>query len=268
MNTATEILAPVAVFTAEYLVLQQPQAHAWGYMLSPLSRLATPNFKARYMDFSEEFVPLTPINFFQISADCMYLPTAKEKKFPSLTKALAQKYLLPNTAELCSEISFADISLGWNEEGLEAYIHVHQPFKRAFYPDVERGDSIELFIDTRDVKTSGYNTRFCHHFFFLAEGVEGHFAGEITKFRTEDVHLLCDSNELKVKSLVQSNSYALNIFIPSHCLYGYDPDQFSRLGFSYRINQSDGFSQHFTVVTEDFPIEQQPSLWGSLVLKR
>jgi Carbohydrate family 9 binding domain-like len=217
------------------------------------------------MTFSEEFVPLTPINFFQISADCCYLPPAK---FPNLTKAQAKKYLLPDTSELCSEESFADVSLGWNEEGLEAYIQVRHPFKRAHYPDVARGDSVELFMDTRDVKTSGFNTRFCHHFFFLAEGVEGHLAGEMTRFRTEDVHPLCDPNELKVKSLIQSNGYSLNIFIPSHCLYGYDPDQFNRLGFAYRINQSDGFSQHFTVVTEDFPIEQQPALWGSLMLKR
>lgn len=220
------------------------------------------------MTFSEEFVPITPVNFFQISADCPYLPPTKDKKFPTISKTEAQKMLLPDTSDLCSEESFAEVSLGWNEEGLEAYIKVNRPFKRAFYPEVDRGDSVELFIDTRDVKTSGFNTRFCHHFFFLAEGVEGHFAGEITKFRTEDVHPLCDPSDLKVKSLVQSSGYILNIFIPSHCLYGYDPDQFKRLGFAYRINQADGFSQHYTVVTEDFPIEQQPSLWGSLILTK
>lgn len=221
------------------------------------------------MTFSEEeFVPLTPVNFFQISADCNYIPPAKDKKFPNITKANSSKFQLPDTSKLCSEDSFAEVSLGWNEEGLEAYIRVDNPFKRAFYPDVERGDSVELFIDTRDVKTAGFNTRFCHHFFFLAEGVEGHFAGEITRFRTEDTHPLCDPSELKVKSLVQSSGYTLNIFIPSHCLYGYDPDQFKRLGFSYRINRADGFPQHFTVVTEDFPVEQQPSLWGSLILKK
>lgn len=220
------------------------------------------------MDLPEDFVPLTPVNFFQVSADCLYLNPAKEKKFPNMTKTQAEKFLLPDLSLVCGEDSFSDVSLGWNEDGLEAYVQVYHPFKKAFYPDVERGDSVEFFIDTRDVKTSGYNTRFCHHFFFLAEGVEGHFAGEITKFRTEDIHPLCDSNELKIKSLVQPGGYFLNIFIPSHCLYGYDPDQFKRLGFAYRINRSDGFSQHFTVVTEDFPIEQQPSLWGSLQLKK
>lgn len=220
------------------------------------------------MTFSEEFVPLTPINFFQIRAECPYIPRSKEQKFPTITKAQAQKILLPDTSELCSEETFAEVALGWNEDGIEAFVRVNYPFKNAYYPEIERGDSVEFFIDTRDVKTAGFNTRFCHHFFFLAEGVEGHFAGEITRFRTEDVHPLCDSSELKVKSLMQSSGYTLNIFIPSQCLYGYDPEQFNRLGFSYRINRAEGFPQHFTVVTEDFPIEQQPSLWGSLTLER
>lgn len=220
------------------------------------------------MSFSEEFVPLTPVNFFQIGADCNYLPSGKEKKFPVLTRQLAKKYQLPDTSHLCSEEAFADVSLGWNEEGVEAFIDVRSPFRQARYPNVDQGDSIELFIDTRDIKTSGFNTRFCHHFFFLGEGVDGHFAGELTRFRTEDAHPLCDAKELKVKSAISSNGYSLNIFIPSHCLYGYDPAQFNRLGFTYRINRADGFPQHFSAVTEDFPVEQQPSLWGSLALKK
>lgn len=218
------------------------------------------------MSFSEEFLPLTPINFFQIGAECGYLTPGKA--FPSLTKQTAKKYLLPDTSHLCSEESFAEVALAWNEEGLEVFIESASPFKKGRYPEVDQGDSVELFIDTRDVKTSGFNTRFCHHFFFLAEGVDGHFAGEITRFRTEDIHPLCDPKDLKVKSSLNSKGYTLNIFIPSHCLYGYDPAQFKRLGFSYRINRADGFPQHFSAVTEDFPIEQQPSLWGSLTLKK
>lgn len=220
------------------------------------------------MTFSEEFRPLTPVNFFQMSADCLYLPYSNEKKFPGITKAKADKMLLPDLSDLCSEDSFAEISLGWNEEGIEAFVRVNKPFVRSCYPEVQLGDSVEFFIDTRDVKSGGFNTRFCHHFFFFAEGIDGHFAGEITRFRTEDVHAICEPNELKVKSLVQNSGYVLNIFIPNHCLYGYDPEQFNRLGFCYRINQADGLPQHFTVVSDDFPIEQQPSLWGSLNLKK
>lgn len=215
----------------------------------------------------DDFVAITPVNFFQLSIDCKYLPRGKGDSFPYLTKEKHKKYLLPATSSLCSEDSFAQVAMGWHEEGLEFYVRTEHPVRNVCYPDVSRGDSVEVFIDTRDVKTSGFNTRFCHHFFFLPESVEGQAAGEITKFRTEEEkHPLCDAQELKVKSICQPSNYVLHMFIPSHCLNGYDPQQFHRLGFTYRINKPGGYPQHFSAVTEDFHIEQQPSLWSSLNL--
>ena len=209
--------------------------------------------------FDQEPFSLNPVNFFAIACDCRYLP--KKERFPP-----SAQYALPSTHALTNEESFAKVAMGWNEEGIGLQIQVEQAAGHSFYPKVEQGDSIELFFDTRDLKSAGFNTRFCHHFYFLAEGIDGNFAGEITRFRTEDTHPLCDSNELKIKSLIQTSGYALNIFIPNHCLYGYDPAQFNRLGFSYRINRAEGFPQHLSVVTEDFPVDQQPSLWASLKL--
>lgn len=218
------------------------------------------------MVFEEEFFALSPINFFQISADCHYLPPSKTGEFPSMSTRQANKYKLPDTSALCHQDNFAEVSLGWNELGIEALMISSEPFHRVTYPDVTRGDSLEIFIDTRDVKTSGFNTRFCHHFFFLPEAMEGHQAEEITRFRTEDVHELCNPNDLKVKFTKKNNQYTLQIFIPNQCLYGYDPEQFDRMGFTYRINRVNGSPQHFSVVSEDYQLEQQPSLWSSLKL--
>ncbi len=204
----------------------------------------------------EDSFALSPVNFFQLSVDCHYAAKGLSEK----------KYLLPNTSQLCGDEYFAKVALGWNEQGLECLVEVSQPFHQAYYPVVTRGDSVELMVDTRDVKTSGYNTRFCHHFFFLPEAIEGIQAGELTRFRTEDRHELCDPQDLKVKSQFTVRSYSMKIFIPSQCLVGYDPEQFDRLGFTYRINRSHEEPQHFSVVTSDFQIEQQPSLWSSLKL--
>ena len=219
------------------------------------------------MTFSDDFVSITPVNFFQLTADCYQSQGQSIGDFPSLNKKNYKKFLLPDTSALCGEIAFAEVAICWNMEGLEFFINIDSPLRLSSYPEVSEGDSVELFIDTRDVKTSGFNTRFCHHFFFLAEGVDGRFAGEITKFRTEDLHALCDVNELKLKVSKQSTGYALNIFIPKSCLFGYEPGQFNRLGFSYRINRAEGFPQHFSVVSEDYHIEEQPSLWASLNFK-
>lgn len=206
--------------------------------------------------FEEESFSLSPINFFQIQVDCHQ--TAQDVQH--------KKYLLPNTSQISAEEHFAKVSMGWNKQGLEFYVEVSEPFQQSYYPDITKGDSVELMIDTRDVKTSGYNTRFCHHFFFLPEPLEGVQAGELTRFRTEDKHELCDPSELTVKSVIKSDKYFLKISIPTQCLVGYDPDQFKRLGFTYRINRYHGDPQHFSVVTADYQIEQQPSLWSSLNL--
>ena len=90
-------------------------------------------------------------------------------------------------------------------------------------------------------------------------------AGEATRFRTEDAHELCDSSTLEIQKTKKGK---FEIFIPAACLHGYDPTQFSRLGFSYRINRMGQGGQVFSANDEDFKIEQQPSLWASLELKK
>lgn len=210
--------------------------------------------------FNQEPFSLSPVHFFRISVDCRHIP------LKGGYGVLDKKNLLPDTSSLCAEDHFADVYLGWNREGIASEAVIKGAFEEGSYPDVTRGDSVELMIDTRDVKTSGYNTRFCHHFFFLPESIEGRQAGELTRFRTEDVHELCDPKELKINSQRKLGRTTLKIFIPSHCLYGYDPDQFDRMGFTYRINRMKGSPQHFSAVTSNYQIEQQPSLWSSLRL--
>lgn len=213
----------------------------------------------------EENISLTPINFFQIGIECKRLPPDKQAPF-SLTMKNYQKYLLPDLSTLNGSDRFAKVALGWSPDGLELFSYVDVPYARAYYPQFEKGDSFELCIDTRDVKTSGYNTRFCHHFVFLPEAVEGISAAEITKFRTEDAHELCLSSDLQVKSTLKSNHYLLQCFIPAQCLQGYDPDQFERLGMTYRVNRSVGSPEQFSVLAEEFKFQEQPSLWASVRL--
>lgn len=205
---------------------------------------------------------LSPVNFFQIRADCHKL----KGSYPSLSKAKDNQYALPETSYLTNEETFATVFMGWSLEGVEVHVVSLESVGQCQYPDVSKGDSVELFFDTRDLKTSGFNTRFCHHFFFLPEAIDGHIAGEITKFRTEDAHELCDPADLELKVKKSSKGYSLEIFIPANCLHGYDPEQFGRLGFTYRINRSHGEPQHFSVLSGEYVLEQQPSLWSSLSL--
>lgn len=213
--------------------------------------------------FEEEGFSLSPTNFFQIHGNCNQI----KGSFPQLSKMKGDQYKLPDTEFLTNDDLFATVFMGWNTHGIEVLCRVEVPLKESNNKEITARDSVELFFDTRDIKTSGFNTKFCHHFFFLHEAMEGQFAGEITKFRTEDRHELCDPHDLVTKTKKLADGYTLEIFIPAHCLHGYDPAQFNRLGFTYRINRVSGEPQHFSVITNEYQIEQQPSLWSSLKLQ-
>lgn len=214
--------------------------------------------------FEDGIYPYNPVNFFQLGFDCPFIDIKNWQK----NIEAKRDYTVPDTSVLCDQEPFAKVHLGWNPEGLVILVQSSVAYKQSYYPDITRGDSFEVFIDTRDVKTSGYNTRFCHHFFFLPAAVDGTQAGEITRFRTEDTHPLCDPKELQLDTHHSSKGYQLKIFIPSQCLTGYDPEQFDRIGFTYRINRVGGLPQHFSVVTDEYGLEQQPSLWSSVRMKK
>lgn len=212
----------------------------------------------------EDLPAITPVNFFQFAADVHTLP--KGKTFPRISEKELSKFLLPDLSFLLGEEYFADVAMGWSEDGIECAVKVNQPFTECAYPLIRKGDSFELFIDTRNIKTSGFNTRFCHHFFFLPESTDGIQAGELTRFRTEDAHELCDGNDLQICSFLKKDRYMLHCFIPKECLTGFDPLQFPRLGASYRINRPGNSPQHFSATGEDYSFEQLPSLWAEIRL--
>jgi len=202
----------------------------------------------------EQLPSLPPLQFFSVEADVKY---GKEVK---------KGHLLPEFAELLGEVHFADVSLAWNEEGILVEVQVRKPFEEVFYPEYEKGDALEFFFDTRDLKTAGVPTRFCHHFLVLPKEVQGIQTHEISKFRTEDSHPLCDPDDIYVETKFTSRSYQISAAFPSSILHGYDPSSFDRLGFTYRISRPKDEAQHFSVSSLFYKIEQQPSLWASLKL--
>ncbi len=214
--------------------------------------------------FGEELPPLKPANFFPIGFPCKKLP---DGEFPRLGMRNRKKYRLPDAGFLCDEEPFAEICMGWSPDGIELLAHVDQPFEDSRYLDFQNGDSLEFSFDTRDVKTVGFNNRFCHHFVFLPKEVGGVQAREVTRFRTEDSHELCNPFLLRTLTEFSSQSYTVQMFIPSECLNGYDPDQFKKFGFTYRINRPKFVSQHFSVVSDEYRLEFQPSLWASARLE-
>lgn len=209
------------------------------------------------MSLFDDTPSLSPVQFFGVTADCQYIQDTLKKD---------KDYLLPSTAELLGEESFADVYTGWNVDKLSFYFVVKAPFQKISETDFRRGDSIELFLDTRDMKTKGVVSKFCHHFVFFPALTQNFYGREVTRFRSDDTHRLCHPEDLQVTPDIFSNSYEVFIEIPAHCLFGYDPLSFSRLGFTYRINRTGASAQHFAVSSHEYTIEQHPATWGTLKL--
>ncbi|MBS0648609.1 MAG: hypothetical protein JSS10_05210 [Verrucomicrobia bacterium] len=213
------------------------------------------------MVLGEKFPPIAPIHFFRVEADLKY---GKE-----ITRRLFGKgYQLPDTSSFLGEEHFADVALAWHEGGIELQMEVHKKFEEAVYPKYDEGDAIELFIDTRDLKEAGFPTRFCHHFLILPQEVQGVRALELTRFRSEDSHPLCDPKEIEVEAEMSSREYTVRIHLPAEILHGYDPQGFDKLGLTYCIHRPKGESQHFAVSSKYVQISQHPSLWATCKLTK
>ena len=207
-------------------------------------------------DVLERVAPLLPIDFFALGFSIPYV----KKPFTKLAP-------LPDTSELLNEESFAKLFLGWSEEGIFVELRVSQEFQEAHYPNFAGGDSLELFFDTRDVKSAGFATRFCHHFVLLPQEVQGIQVQEVTHFRSEDTHPLCDSHQIDLQTDFGKSHYQLRVHFPPETLHGFDPNVCHRLGFTYKVNRTHGDPMHFSVSSHNLNIAQQPSLWVSLQLE-
>lgn len=208
-------------------------------------------------DLLERVEPLLPIDFFSLRA-----------AIPFCKNLSAKKALLPDTSELLCEEQFAKVWMGWSQTALYFLAEVEEPFQDSFYPDYEVGDSIELFIDTRDLKEVSSPTRFCHHFLLFPQEVEGVRALEISRFRAEESHPLCDPDLIEIEVDQKRKGYQMRVVLPAAVLHGYDPEHLPRIGFTYKINRFKKAAQHFCLSSAEHKIARTPSLWATLHLER
>lgn len=177
-----------------------------------------------------------------------------------------RQFKLPYYPWLLDEQSFADVYMGWHSQGVVLAFDMHVAFEAARYPQFEEGDSVEIFIDTRDMKQATYAHRFCHHFLVLPVEVQGVRALEITRLRADDKRPLCDPDDIGIDVFFGKKNYTIKVELPASCLYGFDPAVCDRLGFAYRINRATGPAQHFSASSRSCPLAQYPALWGSMSL--
>lgn len=211
---------------------------------------------------------LSPTFLFRFTTPCRYATPL----WPKDAAGLPAEYAIPTFGQLEGQKRFADLRMAWHETGLFAQLTVTGKTQTPWCRDsrVQDSDGLSLSIDTRDSHNIHRATRFCHQFIFLPLGtgprLERPVGVMVPINRARELPKFAESETLRVESKVVKDGYTLRVLIPASALTGWGPADHPRLGFSYAVRDRELGWQSFTMGPE-FPVDEDPSLWGTLELQ-
>ncbi len=181
------------------------------------------------------------------------------------------RYLLPPLQSLEDEEPIADVYGAWHADGLAFAFDV--PGRRsAFQCDPTnwwKGDGLRLCIDTRDARDVKRATRFCHFFYILPAGGGGDgqtpIVGQHKMSRAKEPAPDVDVSLIKTAVRKTRQGYGVEVVIPESCLAGWGPGHPQRIGFTYKVKDTERGAQHFAA-TDDLGWNVDPSTWATAVL--
>jgi len=188
---------------------------------------------------------------------------------------LDETYRIPSVgrledSDLQSKLPY-DFRIGWNETGLHFALIVSEKKQslwcRSTQPD--ESDGIQICLDTRDIKDIHRASRFCHRLLFMPIGSGRDniqpSAVWLPIHRAKEHPSPVDLSQIKMQSKVSKEGYRLAVFLPGKVLTGFDPAEYPNLGFHFVVMDREYGSSYF-LVAPPLPHDQDPSLWGTLVM--
>ncbi len=211
---------------------------------------------------------IDPTMLFRFAVDCHQ----RKSLWNDGHLGLARKYQLPGFGHLSGQPVFADLRAAWNQEGLVFTLRVSGKKQVPWCREqrIEDSDGLRIWIDTRDTRSIHRASRFCHQFAFLPSGGDAGFvqpvatAMGITRAREEPQPV--PFGGLKIYSEKRIDGYLMTALVRSEALTGFDPGEHPRLGFSYAVIDRELGWQTFSLGPE-YPFQEDPSLWGTMLLK-
>ena len=187
--------------------------------------------------------------------------------------ALDEIYRLPNVnrledSDVQNKLPY-DFRIGWNESGLLFSLFVTEKKQslwcRTTQPD--ESDGIQICLDTRDIKDIHRASRFCHRLLFMPIG-SGRDQSQPSAIwlpihRAKEHPNPIDLAQIKMQSTVSTEGYQLNVFLPGRILTGFEPAEYSNLGFHFSVSDREHGNSYF-LAAPPLPHDQDPSLWGTL----
>jgi hypothetical protein len=174
---------------------------------------------------------------------------------------LGDEYRIPPLSSLSGERRFAEVSLGWNDEGV--FIHAAIQSKEKTY-----GSSslfFTFYLDTRWSPGVHRGTSFCHRFEFVlgrpksSQLLRGH--GELSPMqRARAAPSSIHPKDISVGALQREFGYEIKAFLRGDTLTGFEPREFQEVGVFYVINDLMVGSQCMARSRQS-PFFEDPSLW-------
>ena len=212
---------------------------------------------------------LSPTFLFRFSVPCLHRKVIWSENSGS---QLDEACRLPSFGAAFGQgPAFADLRAAWNENGLSFWLQVagkkQPPWCR---PDrLEDNDGLHIWIDTRDTHNIHRASRFCHRFAFFPAGGGRSFdqplEAQMLINRARENASPVPERMLQVRSEKRVDGYRLDCHIPAAALTGFDPNDYTRLGFFYLVQDRELGWQTFSV-DNAFPFDEDPSVWGTLEL--
>ncbi|MCA9262531.1 MAG: hypothetical protein KDA60_01735 [Planctomycetales bacterium] len=212
----------------------------------------------------ERLIP--PTLLFTFSVPCLHIP-----EIWNADLELPEQYRLPSFGELDGRELFADVRLGWNDQGLAVSARVSGKKKAAWCRQSRLTDSdgLSLLIDSRNTRQIHRASRFCHRFVLLPHGHGRNLQQPVVELEPIQRALANPLNpkpqSTKIRAEKRIDGYILRAAISADAITGYDPSESRELGFSYVVLDQELGWQSFNT-GPDFPIFADPSLWGMLEL--
>lgn len=130
-------------------------------------------------------------------------------------------------------------------------------------------DAIQIWLHTRSARTIHRANRLCHHFCLLPNGAGDDGLDPIVRHlpigRAAEDPPIRPPEEFRIWSERRKDGYALEAWLPTECLNGFDPEESPQLGFYAMLKDSE-LGDHCLTVDSAFPFATDPSLWQTIDL--
>jgi len=210
----------------------------------------------------------------QIPKNLMFRYRIVCKKFesePSKTFELSDQYLFPSFSAFEGQFQFADLRVGWCQDGLFLSSEVTKKQQSLWCRESQLLDSdgIQIWVDTRDTHNVHRASKFCHWIVLLPAGggVDGKkpHASMLKINRSKDDSPSINRHNIVVDSKITKEGYKISAFIPGKALNGWDTNDHRMLGFNFSVVDRE-LGRQTLAVGPELPISEDPSLWQTIEL--